>query len=93
MRRKQPDQNCDLCGGTGETLAYVYSADSHTHEPTGTAPCMCTIEDEGDDHDDQGTGGDIGKRPWEPTDPRGTDTGGTETPVPSPISADDLIVT
>lgn len=93
MKRQEPDPKCDVCGGTGETLAYVHNPDSHMDEPTGTAPCFCTKdEDEHDDQQDTGAGGGMGIRPWEPTPPSGSDMGGTEAPIPSPFSVSDLQV-
>lgn len=90
MHRKQPDPNCDLCGGTGEVDAPVWNQDAHVYEPTGTRPCLCTIPDESDDDYDGGYGG--GSQPIRPIAPlpTGEDKGGDdgeepEAPVPSPI--------
>lgn len=92
MRRKQPDPNCDLCGGTGEVDAPVWNSDAHVYEPTGTQPCICTIPDESDDErdDDIGGGGSQPIRPIEPQPTNDKGGGGYALPedilgVPSPL--------
>lgn len=92
MRRKAPNPECDVCGGTGETLQYVYNADSHQYEPTGTADCFCTIDDE--DEGDGYRGTDGGSKPIRPIEPEPRNTGGgnsAEYPTISPIKVTDCI--
>lgn len=82
MQRKQPDPNCEICGGTGETEVYG--------KPEELAPCACTLPDDSDDLGMDLGGGSKPVRPIAPL-PTNTDSGGTgakiEEPVPSPIDA------
>lgn len=88
LKRQQPDPNCDICGGTGETAVYG--------KPDEVQPCICTIPDDSDNYDpEQGLGG--GSQPIRPIAPlpTGEDRGGhgADEPVESPIRVDALAET
>lgn len=42
-----PNEECDICGGTGEvtTMEPVYAGEPHT-APVGSRRCECTIDEE-----------------------------------------------
>lgn len=81
MKRKQPDPNCEVCGGTGETDVYG--------KPDETSPCICTIPDDSDD--DMRGWNEGGSQPIRPIEPNPTNTNDTGGGVESPIQAKDLV--